>query len=170
MLSHNEGSPVAESQNENHESVKAPSTPGPDTTATFTSQFVAQLLAMEASDVTPDEQAAIAALPSGSALLIVRRGPNMGARFLLDADITTAGRHPNSDIFLDDVTVSRRHAEFRRHGFDFDVRDLASLNGTYLANKRIERSALCDGDEVQVGKYRFTFFASRVDLVRNSSL
>lgn len=118
--------------------------------------------------MTPDEQAAIAALPSGSALLIVRRGPNMGARFLLDADITTAGRHPHADIFLDDVTVSRRHAEFRRSGTVFEVRDLGSLNGTYRENERIERSPLSDGDEVQVGKYRLTFFASRVDLARNA--
>ncbi len=170
MLKHNEGSLVAESTHENDASLKASTTPSPDTTATFTSQFVAQLQAMEAVDVTPDEQAAIAALPSGSALLIVRRGPNMGARFLLDADVTTAGRHPNSDIFLDDVTVSRRHAEFRRHGSEFEVRDLASLNGTYLESERIERAPLSDADEVQVGKYRFTFFASRVDLARNSSL
>lgn len=146
-----------------------PGAPNRDTTATFTSQFVAQLQAIEAVDVTPDEQAAIAALPSGSAILIVRRGPNLGARFLLDADMTTVGRHPDADIFLDDVTVSRRHAEFRRDGSAFEVRDLASLNGTYRENVRIERSPLFDGDEVQVGKYRLTFFASRVDLARNLS-
>lgn len=170
MLGHNEGSRVANSSHEKEARIAAQGSRSPDTTATFTSQFVAQLQAIEAVDVTPDEQAAIAALPSGSALLIVRRGPNMGARFLLDADTTTTGRHPNADIFLDDVTVSRRHAEFRRSGTDFEVRDLGSLNGTYLENERIERSPLSDGDEVQVGKYRLTFFASRVDLARNSSL
>jgi pSer/pThr/pTyr-binding forkhead associated (FHA) protein len=168
MLWHREGSRVANSSHEKDASTAAQGSPNPDTTATFTSQFVAQLQAMEAVDVTPDEQAAIAALPSGSALLIVRRGPNMGARFLLDADITTAGRHPHADIFLDDVTVSRRHAEFRRSGTVFEVRDLGSLNGTYRENERIERSPLSDGDEVQVGKYRLTFFASRVDLARNA--
>ena len=161
---------MAHSSHEKDAIASPQGSPSPDTTATFTSQFVAQLQAIEAVDVTPGEQAAIAALPSGSALLIVRRGPNMGARFLLDADITTAGRHPDADIFLDDVTVSRRHAEFRRNGSSFEVRDLASLNGTYLENQRIERAPLSDGDEVQVGKYRLTFFASRVDLARNSSL
>jgi len=161
---------VADSTHEKDTRLASQGSANPDTTATFTSQFVAQLQAIEAVDVTPDEQAAIAALPSGSALLIVRRGPNLGARFLLDADVTTVGRHPNADIFLDDVTVSRRHAEFRRAGSEFEVRDLASLNGTYLENERIERSPLSDGDEVQVGKYRLTFFASRVDLARNSSL
>ena len=75
-----------------------------DTTAHFTAEFSAQLAAMEAG-ISPDEQEAIAALPSGSALLVVRRGPNVGARFLLDADVTVAGRHPEADIFLDDVTV-----------------------------------------------------------------
>ena len=169
MLANKKGSRVAHSSHEKDNSPTAQGAPSPDTTATFTSQFVAQLQAIEAVDVTPDEQAAIKALPSGSALFIVRRGPNLGARFLLDADITTVGRHPNADIFLDDVTVSRRHAEFRRSGSEFEVRDLASLNGTYLENERIERSPLSDGDEVQVGKYRLTFFASRVDLARNSS-
>jgi pSer/pThr/pTyr-binding forkhead associated (FHA) protein len=142
------------------------STEPPNETATFTSQFVSQVLALEAIDVSEEEQAAIAALPGGSALLIVRRGPGMGSRFLLDADVSTAGRHPNADIFLDDVTVSRRHAEFRRHGTSFEVRDLASLNGTFLNGDRVERHELSDGDEVQVGKYRLTFYASRVDLAR----
>lgn len=161
---------MADSPHEKDARLASEGSVNPDTTATFTSQFVAQIQAIEAVDVSPEEQAAIAALPSGSALLIVRRGPNLGARFLLDADITTVGRHPNADIFLDDVTVSRRHAEFRRDGAVFEVRDLASLNGTYLENERIERSPLSDGDEVQVGKYRLTFFASRIDLARNSSL
>ena len=161
---------MADSSHEKNARPAAQGAPRPDVTATFTSQFLAQFQAIEAVDATPDEQAAIAALPSGSALLIVRRGPNLGARFLLDADVTTAGRHPDADIFLDDVTVSRRHAEFRRSGAAFEVRDLASLNGTYHGNERIERSPLLDGDEVQVGKFRMTFFASRGDLARNSSL
>jgi hypothetical protein len=145
------------------------STPGPDQTATFSQSFVDQVKALEAVDVTPEEQQAIAALPAGNALLIVRRGPSQGARFLLDVDVTTCGRHPDSDIFLDDVTVSRRHAEFRRSGSEFEVRDLASLNGTYYEGERVERHALTDGDEVQVGKFHLTFFASRVDLARGVS-
>ena len=71
------------------------------------------------------------------------------------------GRHPGSDIFLDDVTVSRRHAEFYRHGAGFVVRDVGSLNGTYVNRERIEETALNDGDEVQVGKFRLTFLAAR---------
>jgi len=136
--------------------------PSNDTTAHFTDEFVAQLAAMEAG-ISPDEQEAIAALPSGSALLVVRRGPNVGARFLLDADVTTVGRHPDADIFLDDVTVSRRHAEFVRVGTAFQVRDLGSLNGTYFDGVRIESALLSDRAEVQVGKFRLTFYASRLD-------
>jgi len=135
-----------------------------DTTATYSLEFAAQVAAMGA-DVSVDEQAAISALPSGSALLIVRRGPNVGARFLLDADVTTVGRHPEADIFLDDVTVSRRHVEFLRNDTVFEVKDLGSLNGTYLGGDRIESSAtLRDRAEVQVGKYRLTFYPSRRDI------
>ncbi|WP_407697830.1 FHA domain-containing protein [Streptomyces kaniharaensis] len=102
---------------------------------------------------------AIDALPPGSALLIVQRGPNSGSRFLLDADVTTAGRHPQGDIFLDDVTVSRRHVEFRRTPAGFSVADVGSLNGTYVNRERIDEVPLNNGDEVQIGKYRLVFFA-----------
>ena len=101
--------------------------------------------------------ASVEALPVGSALLVVKRGPNAGSRFLLDTDSTTAGRHPESDIFLDDVTVSRRHAEFVREGGGFVVRDVGSLNGTYLNHERVDASGLSAGDEVQIGKYRLVF-------------
>jgi pSer/pThr/pTyr-binding forkhead associated (FHA) protein len=134
-----------------------------DSTVTYGDEFAAQLAALD-GDVTSEEQEAIAALPSGSALLVVRRGPNVGARFLLDADVTTVGRHPDADIFLDDVTVSRRHAEFLRHGTAFQVKDLGSLNGTYFDGVRIDTALLSDGAEVQVGKFRLTFYASRLDL------
>ncbi|WP_395640767.1 FHA domain-containing protein [Pseudolysinimonas sp.] len=148
---------------ESNESVRdGDSAPSNDTTAHFTDEFVAQLADMEAG-ISPDERDAITALPSGSALLVVRRGPNIGARFLLDADSTVAGRHPDADIFLDDVTVSRRHAEFVRVGTAFQVRDLGSLNGTYFDGVRIESALLSDGAEVQVGKFRLTFYASRLD-------
>jgi hypothetical protein len=137
---------------------------GNDATMTFTGGFAAQVAALD-GDVTAEEQEAIASLPSGSALLVVRRGPNVGARFLLDADLTTVGRHPEADIFLDDVTVSRRHSEFLRTGLDFAVKDLGSLNGTYLNGDRIiDTAELADRAEVQVGKFRLTFYASRVDL------
>jgi pSer/pThr/pTyr-binding forkhead associated (FHA) protein len=134
-----------------------------DTTARFGEEFAAAMNA-DTGSISLEEQEAVAALPSGSALLVVRRGPNTGARFLLDSDVTTAGRHPDADIFLDDVTVSRRHAEFSRHGRRFEVKDLGSLNGTYFDGVRIESALLTDGAEVQVGKFRLTFYASRSDL------
>ena len=139
-----------------------------DATMTYGDEFAAQLAAL-GSDASPEELEAIAALPSGSALLVVRRGPNVGARFLLDADLTTVGRHPEADIFLDDVTVSRRHAEFLRHGTAFEVTDLGSLNGTYFDGVRIDTALLSDGAEVQVGKFRLTFYASRLDLAHLAS-
>ena len=109
------------------------------------------------SEPGPDEGGSAEALPPGSALLVVKRGPNAGSRFLLDAEVTTAGRHPESDIFLDDVTVSRRHAEFVQEAGGFVVRDVGSLNGTYLNRERIEAAGLAGGDEVQIGKYRLVF-------------
>ena len=113
------------------------------------------------SSLSPEAQAAVEALPPGSALLIVRRGPNSGSRFLLDGELTTAGRHPQSDIFLDDVTVSRRHVEFRRSPEGgFTVADVGSLNGTYVNREPIDAVALHNGDEVQIGKYRLVFYAS----------
>lgn len=109
----------------------------------------------------PEAQAAVEALPAGSALLVVRRGPNAGSRFLLDGDVTTAGRHPHSDIFLDDVTVSRRHVEFRRRPEGgFQASDVGSLNGTYVNREQIDSAALANGDEVQIGKYRMVYLAS----------
>ncbi|MFI1488477.1 FHA domain-containing protein [Streptomyces sp. NPDC020747] len=112
--------------------------------------------------LSPEAQAAVDALPLGSALLVVRRGPNSGSRFLLDGELTTAGRHPQSDIFLDDVTVSRRHVEFRRvSDGSFTVADVGSLNGTYVNRERIDSVPLSNGDEVQIGKYRLVFHASQ---------
>jgi pSer/pThr/pTyr-binding forkhead associated (FHA) protein len=108
------------------------------------------------------DAAAVDALPEGCALLVVQRGPGAGSRFLLDNDVVTAGRHPDSDIFLDDVTVSRRHAEFRRGPDGFAVVDVGSLNGTYVNRDRIDEVALQGGDEVQIGKYRLVYFASHL--------
>jgi hypothetical protein len=130
-----------------------------DTSAFPSSDFTGS--AVDISDLAPHEREVIAALPRNSALLIVRRGPDQGARYLLDKDVNIAGRHPNSDIFLDDVTVSRQHAEFRRTPHGFEVRDLGSLNGTYAAGQLVERAALIDGIEVMVGKFRLTYFGSR---------
>ena len=96
----------------------------------------------------------------GKALLLVKHGPNAGARFVLDADVTRVGRHPESDIFLDDITVSRRHAEFLRDEGGYRVRDVGSLNGTYANRERIEDSVLTSGDEVQIGKYKLIYLAA----------
>lgn len=152
---------MAESENLRH--VHEDRSQENDTTLTFGDEFGAQLAALEGR-VSTEEHEAITALPSGSALLVVRRGPNSGARFLLDADVTTVGRHPDADIFLDDVTVSRRHAEFIRTGTTFQVKDLGSLNGTYFDGTRIDIARLGDKSEVQVGKFRLTFYASRADV------
>jgi pSer/pThr/pTyr-binding forkhead associated (FHA) protein len=133
-----------------------------ETTSTISLSALEGALETETTATPADsghDSKALEGLPPGSALLVVKRGPNAGSRFLLDADTTTAGRHPESDIFLDDVTVSRRHAEFVREGSGFVVRDVGSLNGTYLNRERIETAGLAGGDEVQIGKYRLVFLA-----------
>ena len=114
-------------------------------------------------DLSAVDAAAVDGLPVGSALLVVQRGPGAGSRFLLDTDLVTVGRHPDSSIFLDDVTVSRRHAEFRRSEETFEVSDVGSLNGTYVNRDRIDAVTLTDGDEVQIGKYRLVFFPGHAD-------
>lgn len=131
-------------------------------TQRFGPDFQSKLHGLE-SGVSLEEQEIIAALPPRSALLIVTKGPNVGARFLLDKDVTLSGRHPEADIFLDDVTVSRRHAEFVRHGSSFEVRDLGSLNGSYVDGVLVDQALLQEGTEVQVGKFRMTFYPSRAD-------
>ena len=127
---------------------------------TSTQRFAEDLIEDPKDGLDEEELAAVSALPTGSALLIVKRGPSDGSRFLLDVDVTTAGRHPNAEIFLDDVTVSRKHAEFKRDGNGFTVTDLASLNGTYLNGSRVDAATLSDGDEVQVGKFKLTFYSA----------
>ncbi|PRI15466.1 peptide-binding protein [Mycobacterium shigaense] len=97
-------------------------------------------------------------LAAGSAVLVVKRGPNAGSQFRLDKPIVSAGRHPASDIFLDDITVSRRHAEFRREQGKFQVVDLGSLNNTYVNREPVDAATLADGDEIQIGNFRLGFF------------
>ena len=97
---------------------------------------------------------------TGPALVVRSGGGRTGETFPLEGDETTIGRSPECEIFLDDVTVSRRHAIVRRSGGGLEIEDLGSLNGTYLNRKRIESPArLSDGNELQIGKYRLTFFA-----------
>lgn len=141
--------------------------PAPESQSGDTSAFTGPLTihpAASLAELNPEEREAIEALPSGAALLIVRHGASEGSRFLLDHDVTVAGRHPNSDIFLDDVTVSRKHCEFLRTPKGFEMRDLGSLNGTFVRNERVDASSLEDGDEVLVGKFHLTFYASRRDV------
>ncbi len=111
--------------------------------------------------LTRADLATVEALRPGTALLVVLRGPNTGARFLLDDDEVLSGRHPDSDIFLDDVTVSRKHAVFRRTDGSFVVRDVGSLNGTYVNRELVDEAVLATGDEVQIGKFRLVFYASQ---------
>lgn len=109
--------------------------------------------------LSSEDIATIDALPVGSALLVVLKGPAAGERFLIHQDRTVAGRHPDSGIFLDDITVSRSHAAFTRSNGSFVVEDLKSLNGTYLNRKLLDTAvALQNGDEVQIGKYKLVYF------------
>jgi pSer/pThr/pTyr-binding forkhead associated (FHA) protein len=128
-----------------------------DTTRTFAPVAPVPDVDADLRQLTADDHAAISALPNGSALLVVVRGPNTGSRFLLDSERTSAGRHTSSEIFLDDVTVSRRHAEFLRDGDTFRVHDVGSLNGTYVNRERVDDSVLQSGDEVQIGRFRMLF-------------
>jgi pSer/pThr/pTyr-binding forkhead associated (FHA) protein len=167
-LRHREGSGTVrwdghdESSSRRRAQVSTNDGPGvpPEQAAESTSVFRADFLAEVEGAPAPVSEPAVAgvdALPIGSALLVVKRGPNAGSRFLLDRDTTSAGRHPDSDIFLDDVTVSRRHAEFRREGGEFVVIDVGSLNGTYVNREPVDQAVLANGDEVQIGKFRLVF-------------
>jgi pSer/pThr/pTyr-binding forkhead associated (FHA) protein len=95
----------------------------------------------------------------GPALVVRSGGGRAGEHFLLEKDSTTVGRSPDCDVFLDDVTVSRRHALVLRQNGQFLIEDKGSLNGTFLNRRRIESGELEDGDEVQIGKYKLTFLA-----------
>jgi len=125
---------------------------GSDTTITFMpAELEAEL--DEEIHIAPEE------LEGGRGVLIVKRGPNAGSKFFIDTDSTMIGRHPDSDIFLDDVTVSRKHAEIRRSDGGFGVVDVGSLNGTYVNRERVEEASLASGDEIQVGKFKLIFLA-----------
>jgi len=116
------------------------------------------------ADAGGEEEVAVGLddLPEGAGVLVVKRGPGAGSRFVLDSEEVSAGRHPDSDIFLDDVTVSRRHAEFRREGSGYTVHDVGSLNGTYVNRERIDAAPLSGGDEVQIGKFRLVYLTAAV--------
>ena len=117
-----------------------------------------------ADPVEEDVSVTLDEMPSDLGVLVVRRGPKAGSRFALDADVVTAGRHPDSDIFLDDITVSRRHAEIRRTADGgYEACDTGSLNGTYLNRERIDSAPLTNGDELQIGKFKLVFFQGAGD-------
>jgi len=98
-----------------------------------------------------------AAFGADEGLFVVRQGPKAGARYALDDDLVTLGRHPKSTIFLDDITVSRRHAEVHRSQAAYKVRDVGSLNGTYVNRRLVEEGQLSEGDEVQIGRFKLVF-------------
>jgi pSer/pThr/pTyr-binding forkhead associated (FHA) protein len=135
-----------------------PDLPSSDTTEIHS--FCPDLDAWPAGDLSAEHRAAIDALPAGSALLVVHRGPQAGARFLLNTPATTAGRHPQRDIFLDDATVSRKHAVFVQRAGGFAVQDEGSLNGTYVNGVSVAEAQLRPGDEIRIGKFRLTFHPS----------
>lgn len=129
-----------------------------ETTSVFRADFLSEVETTGSAPATAEAPVSgVEGLPAGSALLVVKRGPNAGSRFLLDQPTTSAGRHPDSDIFLDDVTVSRRHAEFRQDEGEFQVVDVGSLNGTYVNREPVDSAVLANGDEVQIGKFRLVF-------------
>ena len=119
------------------------------------------LHAVEAADAEDELATYLEGLPPGVGLLVVRHGPNAGSSFRLTAEHTNVGRHPDSEIFLDDITVSRRHATIERTPEGYVVTDAGSLNGTYVNRQRIDEITLTDGDEVQIGKFKLVFFSGR---------
>ena len=131
-----------------------------ETTAALPGSDFAEPDAQTPSSAEDAVESILEGLPSGAALLIVKRGPNAGARFLLDRDVMSAGRHPESDIFLDDITVSRRHAEIRRESGQFGITDAGSLNGTYLNRQPVDSATLANHDEIQIGTFRLVFLTA----------
>jgi hypothetical protein len=115
------------------------------------------LSAVEAATEEDELEGYLDGLAPGVGLLVVRHGPNAGSSFRLDEKVTAIGRHPDSDIFLDDITVSRRHVVVERDDDGYTLRDVGSLNGTYVNRKRVDEARLRYGDEVQIGLFRLIF-------------
>jgi len=136
--------------------------PNPDLTSTM---HLTQLRSVSAPVLSLLQQAGedalsvIEGLDANSAMLISLIGPNRGARYLIDSDLTSLGRAPENEIFLDDITVSRKHAQITRLNLNFSIKDVGSLNGTYLNGILTSENVLSDGDGVQIGKFRMHFFA-----------
>jgi len=115
------------------------------------------LSAVEAATEEDELEHYLDGLAPGVGMFVVRHGPNAGSSYRLDGKSTSIGRHPESDVFLDDITVSRRHVAVERDDKGYTLRDVGSLNGTYVNRKRVDEARLAHGDEVQVGRYRLTF-------------
>jgi Inner membrane component of T3SS, cytoplasmic domain/zinc-ribbon domain len=115
------------------------------------------LLAVEAAGTEDELAGYLEGLPPGVGLLVVRHGPNAGSSFRLESEHTNVGRHPDSEIFLDDITVSRRHVALDRTPTGYRLRDVGSLNGTYVNHERTDEAVLRHGDELQIGRYRLSF-------------
>ena len=112
----------------------------------------------DATDETEEVQLPLEDLTEGRAVLVVKKGPDAGTNFYLEKDVVTLGRDAGSDIFLDDVTVSRRHAEIRRNGNEFTIFDSDSLNGTFVNRNRVDKAPLKSGDDIQIGKFKLVIF------------
>jgi pSer/pThr/pTyr-binding forkhead associated (FHA) protein len=155
--------PVSAGSPSSQSSPSSPSSAPRVATGDTTKTIPPVVVETDLGDLSAEDEAAVNALPSGSALLIVQRGPNAGSRFLLNTDQVSAGRHQDSDIFLDDISVSRRHATFTRTPDGTVLTDRGSLNGTYVNRDLVDSTLLRHGDEVQIGKFRLIFFASPQD-------
>jgi hypothetical protein len=129
----------------------APLTVDDDAATTLT------LAAVEAADVEDELERYLEELPPGVGLLVIRHGPETGSSYRLEQPVTTIGRHPDSDVFLDDITVSRRHVQLEKDDQGYVLRDVGSLNGTYVNRERVDEVRLDHGDEVQIGRYRLSF-------------
>ena len=110
------------------------------------------------NSLSSEEKAVVAALPKGQGILIALSGPGVSSRFLLDSDSVKIGRDLNNEICFDDITVSRSHALIEKTEAGYTIKDLGSLNGTYLNAVAIKNSSLNAGDEIQIGKYHLTLF------------
>lgn len=119
---------------------------------------------LDAAGSDDDVHVDLNAITPGQGILVIRSGDRIGEQFVLANDVTTIGRHPNSDIALDDITVSRRHVQITRANDQYIVTDSGSLNGTYLNQRRVDSAELCQGDELQVGKFRFVFLEHAKDV------
>ncbi len=157
-----EDDPEADAQGEGEDEVMGQGSPnraGEPTTMRFQGVGEHEQVDQQGRGLSAEDHATIEALRPGTALLVVLRGPNTGARFLLDDADVTSGRHPDSDIFLDDVTVSRKHAVFVQEGDGYAVKDVGSLNGTYVNRALVDHAVLRTGDEVQIGKFRLVYYS-----------